>query len=734
MDENKIEPKATAAEQAAVGSRPSASSSAGGEIEQLTFAIPPSEVSKADAQAEDSDSEVAAQNGGEAVAVHREGVQRGADAASEGAAPSHGGEQIIMDVYSPAADQKESYQKPQSFGDLVRQSVIVYALVTFFGWIYGGFRHSFLARALTGADAVDQKLSGSAVTGVFGSPTAKNAVYRLKYSVRNAYSNSLILERLSGLGSAALTMTVRCYGAFLTAAGLGSIGLYLSNLYWLKFFDISAAQLLISVMLCVPGLMLLPFGCTLARFIRKSYILRHCIFGFFGINSEEQDEEPVPRSPSGAVLLGLCVALLSLILPLSAIIIGILVAVYAAVVVKSPEAGVVGLILLLPLIDIGYIVTAVIFIWISLIFKLLCGRRTLSLKTADIFAAIFGLCLLLGEIISAGGWEGFGLKTLACSVYLAVVAVIRNPAWVKRCNIALAVDCAMLSVYYIMSRLPGNPLGLNVSGTRFSDIGSFADRALGNSGVSALWLAITFIPMLALLISYRKRSERFAMLIVVLLSFYILCMGLNTTAWVALIFALSIFILLFQKKYWAVIAAVAVVLPFLPTFGLPSVRELTEPIRDQIAERAPLWHEGLVMLRDAWAMGIGAREQAFRMTYSGSGEYSGVLSLWLDIPLSLGLIGSLVLLITLFFFFQSCFSHGSSCTEKYTATRFQTYSGMCAVVLALTVGLFENVWSNYRISVLFWLVMGLTVAMSRAERKQEFRSNEDSLIIPDLDY
>ncbi len=737
MDENKNKaiadaaldgnaPKVTRTVDASRGSRAVERGADGTEIEQLKFVIPTSDT--VFGVEDDADVEADASVEGHMPAHHEPSGTHGEKLGGSG------GEQMVMDVYSPEADQKESYPKPQTLGDFIRQSVIVYVFATLIGWIYKSFRQSFISRALTSADAVDQAQSGSAVSGVFGSSAAKNTVYRIKYSVRNAYSNSLLLEKVSGLGSSVLSMPVRCYGAFLAAAGLGSVGLYFSNLYWFKFFDISAAQLLISIILCVPGLMLLPFGCTLARFIRKSYILRHCIFGFFGINPDEGDEEARPHSLSGAVLLGLCVAALSLFLPLSGILIGIAIAVYAAVVIKSPEAGVVGLILLLPIVDIGYTVTAILFIWISLIFKLLCGRRTLSLKTADIFTAIFGLCLLLGEIVSVGGWSGVGLKTLACSVYLAVVAVIRNPAWVKRCNIAVAVDCAMLSIYYIMSRLPGDPLGLNVNDQPLVDVGGFAEQALGNTAVTAVWVAMMFIPMLALFISSDKNSERFVMLIVTLLAFYIMCIGLNTAAWLALIIAFSVFVLLFRKKYWCVILAAVVISPFFSVLGLPSVRELAEPMTDMLAERAPLWYQGALILRDRWATGIGAREQAFGAFYSGGGEYSNIQSLWLDILLSLGAIGLFVFLVTLFFFFQNCFSHGNGCTEKRTATRYQTYSGMCAVIFALLVGFVENVWYDHRLAVFFWLIMGLTVAMGRAERKQEFRSNEDSVIIPDLDY
>lgn len=616
---------------------------------------------------------------------------------------------------------------------LVRQSIIIYIFTTVIGWIYGKFRQSFIFRLLTSSELGSESLSNSGFNKALSSSVTANGAYRLKYSVRHAYSESRVLDKAAGFGSAVLRLPVRCYGAFFIAVGLGSAALYYANLYLFKSFDIPPSQLLIGILLFAVGMIFIPFKRTLAGYIRASYILRVCIYGFFGVTQNAADEELRPASASAAALLGLGVAAFSLLFPISDILIAILVFAYSAVVIKSPEAGVVGLILLLPIADIEYIVLAVLLVLVSFTFKLLCGRRTLTLRFSDMFYALFLLCMLFGEIFSSGSWSGFGIKTLICLVFIIVVTVVRTSAWVRRCSVALAVDCAYVALYCVLEKISGNPLGLQINSYLYSDLGSGTDSVLKNSGVAAFWLAMLLLPCIAQFFSYKKNGDRFALLAVILLSCYVIAMSMRGVAWIAIVLAVCVFILLFWRRFWWCIGAGVLLLQFIPIFGAPKFTELIAPIKAEIIARAPLWYESARLFWRSDLSGIGARPDAFASTYSGSGAYTDARSSLLGLALSLGVVGLLIFGAFLGSFFQRCFSYGRGCSNKRTPTRIQVYAGMCAVIFALFTGIFENVCFNFRTAILFWLVMGLTVATERVGRVEELRGMENAILIPDID-
>lgn len=616
---------------------------------------------------------------------------------------------------------------------LVRQSIIIYVFTTVIGWIYGKFRQSFIFGMLTSSELGAERLSNSGFNKLLSSSVTANGAYRLKYSVRNAYSESRVLDKAAGFGSAVLRLPMRCYGAFFIAVGLGSAALYYANLYLLKSFDIPPSQLLIGMLLFAVGMIFIPFKRTLAGYIRSSYILRVCIYGFFGVTQNAADEELRPASASAAALIGLCVAAFSLLFPISDILTVILVLAYSAVVIKSPEAGVVGLILLLPIADIKYVVLAVLLVLVSFAFKLLCGRRTLTLQFSDLFYALFLVCMILGEIFSAGSWSGFGIKTLICLVFIVVVTVVRTPAWVRSCSVAFVVDCAYVALYCVLEKIPGDPLGLQINSYLYSDLGSRTDAVLINSGVSAFWLAMLLLPCIAQFFSHKKNGERFALLAIIMLSCYVIATSMRGVAWLAIAVAACVFILLFWRRFWWCIGAGALILQFIPIFGAPKFTELIAPIGDELAARAPLWYESARLLWRSDLSGIGARLDAFASTYSGSGTYTDARSGLLGLALSLGVVGLLIFGAFLISFFQHCFSYGRGCSNKRTPTRIQVYAGMCAVIFALVTGIFENVCFNFRTAVLFWLVMGLTVATERVGRVEELRSMENAILIPDID-
>ena len=87
------------------------------------------------------------------------------------------------------------------------------------------------------------------------------------------------------------------------------------------------------------------------------------------------------------------------------------------------------------------------------------------------------------------------------------------------------------------------------------------------------------------------------------------------------------------------------------------------------------------------------------------------------------MVGIAVFVLRLFFFFRSVFSCYRTLDDRAQAT---TILAMGLGVFALLVqGLTDNVWYNYRIVLLFWLLMGLVIGMGRDDGLSDARRRRE---------
>lgn len=628
-----------------------------------------------------------------------------------------------------AESSKSSASKPRSLRELLSQSIIIYVITSIFSWLHNQtYSSRFVSRFTSASD--NNMLSNSAICRALSSRKAANLAYRIKYTVRS----SKLLERSSDLSSLVLRIPARCCGAFLSAFGIGSFLIYIANLYLIKSFDIYAVQPLIGILILLISITMLPFNLTLADYIKKSNILRFCILNFFGIRTTEKESILLNASISASVLLGMLLASSTLFISISSLIGYIVIFAYIAVVIKSPETGLLCLLLVFPVVALKFWGMAIIVIWCSFIFKLACGRRTVSFRRTDIFPLLFVIYTFFSELFSVGSTASLGIQTLICSIYLLITLMIRNEVWLRRCQLALTVQAAFMSLYYILGSIPQNPFGITIDKLVYSDTASADASLVDCSSLIAYSLAMLLIPQIAQLLSHKNKGEQSAFAVIIALSAYVTVKTLTGFSWVALLISLVLFLILIQKKLIGVICFAAAALLLLDTFNVISIVSWVSPIKVQYSQRTPLWSYTWELIQSYGIVGIGSRSDAFSAVYSGNSEYSSPNNLFLHLILSLGITGAFLFFMILLELYRHCFSHGRSRSNKRSATRLHTYAGMYAITFSVITGAFENIWANYSCELLFWIILALTVSVAKTSSENEAKTTMDTLFIPEIEY
>ena len=234
------------------------------------------------------------------------------------------------------------------------------------------------------------------------------------------------------------------------------------------------------------------------------------------------------------------------------------------------------------------------------------------------------------------------------------------------------------------------------------------------------------------------------------------CMGVcllmtwSRGAWLGLIGAALLFLFIWHRRaVWLIFAGIASI-PILP-YVLPasiigrftSIGNLGD---SSTSYRMYIWRASCEMIRDYGWTGIGIGEGAWGKVYPLY-AYLGVETaphshnLFMQIWIETGIGGLLLFVAVLFLLLQSVFTlyrrlytarevncpgtmrdtAGDSTTERNrqdarnrSQIRLFTASLVCGIFAVLVQGMTDYAWYNYRVYLMFWLIVGLTSASVRS--------------------
>ncbi len=179
--------------------------------------------------------------------------------------------------------------------------------------------------------------------------------------------------------------------------------------------------------------------------------------------------------------------------------------------------------------------------------------------------------------------------------------------------------------------------------------------------------------------------------------------------------------------------------------------------------RVYTWQAAVKMIKANLFSGIGIGEASWRRMYPLY-SYMGVEAaphshnLFFQITLEMGIFALIIFLVVLFLMMASSFTtmrnlssdsvslngylyspsyakHGSeSDMMKNTKTQIKlSIAGpLCGVIAVLIQGLTDYSWYNYRLYLMFWLMVGLTVAYARSGREMIRTYESAKAPVPDV--
>lgn len=625
-------------------------------------------------------------------------------------------------------------EKRVPFSGLIKQSFILTALSHLTDQIYEDASHSLTGGILTSRDRLISASKKSLAAAAASKISAGNRIIRpLKRACIKSFENSGILGWINARLRGLLGCPIRHFGIFLL-----SFGLYSASVFAVKYYaDIAAdtADIILCLAAAAFAVPMMMSSMTLSQIICGSGILSRLLFSVIGARRENIENASGIQGRAGiAFVFGMVLGIATYAASPGLILAGIFGLVVLYTILIIPESGVLLIIFAAPFMSVlprPSIMTAVIVVYVTgcYFLKLIRGKRTFRFEPVDGAVALFLVLTLLGGVFTVSVSASleyaliYGCFTVS---YFLIVNLMRTVEWVKRCVAAFICSSAIVSLYGIYQNILGTASTKWQDVEMFGDLGGRVVSTFENPNVLAEYLIMTIPFAVAVMLTRRGWLSRGGMFAVCGSAAACLVFTLSRGAWLGFIIGMLVFFLIYSRKTLSVILFGLFAVPLLP-FVLPesivkrfmSIGNLAD---SSTAYRVNIWRGSLNMIRECFWGGIGTSREAFtivypRFTLAGIESAPHSHNLYLQIIIELGIFGLIVFLAVIFFMTQYCFSFFAA--EKmpghdYEGMRLICAAGLSGTAAILAQGMTDYIWYNYRIFLIFWLVIGLAVAAARS--------------------
>lgn len=620
-------------------------------------------------------------------------------------------------------------KKKKSLSEYIRSSAIISFLMFIANWVYDKLESGFWGRIATSYDSENIASHNSGICTLFKKIRWSERVSRpLKHFIAKSIEQSFILSKIAYFTDTVLYSACKVHGVFFV-----SFGLYIEIVFFVKtslsgngLNGLDYTAVLIGAVLIIMALPLIFSNQTLADALKESRIMSVVIFDIIGASRESFSKNVTRKDHLYApFIIGMVLGLLTTLIEPLYVILGIIGLIGAYAVLIIPEFGIFVIAVAAPFAPTMVLAALSVYVTLTFTLKFLCGKRSVKFSLPDAMIAVFAILTLLGGIVSpdpAGSIKPALIYTVFILGYFLCANLIRTKAWLNKCLYGMTLSLFGVSAYGVLQYVFGLGESTWHDEKMFSDISGRVVSTFENPNVLAEYL-IMLIPLsLALTLISGGRSIKAGALITFAASLLCLVFTWSRGAWLGFLFSTVVFFLIYSKKIFALFVSCIVLIPFLP-FVLPdsiinrfsSIGNLADT---STSYRFNIYSGVIRMLDDYWLSGIGTGLPAFSQVYpkySLSGIESAPHShnLFLQIITEHGAIALIVFLFIILLYTQSVFTFSKYETRK---TKLAASALMCGVFAILIQGLTDYVWYNYRVYLIFWLVIGMTTAIRRCHR------------------
>lgn len=618
---------------------------------------------------------------------------------------------------------KDSPKKSGRIGKAFSSSLIFGALERFSKWIYRKLDGSLIGGFFTSYKVENAKAKSSATHDIYKRVKLSDKVFTpVKRMIARATENSAILSFLKNILDSLLSSSMKSYGIFMFSSALYSAIVYIFRVFYFGSAEVKASHIITLIVMLISSVLMIASRQTLATSLLSSPTASFVLLEVVGIRREALEGRAPKRDRFDIPFIaGLIFGLASIAVRPLSIIFCMLAAVAAYLVLIKPEFGVFLIIVSLPFTPTMMLVSAVIYTLVCFCIKVARGKRSVKFDLLDAVVLVFLGLTAMGGIVSCSQ-NSIHPALVYCAFmlgYFLVVNLIRSREWVMRCVYGLIASSSAVALYGLFQNFFG------ISDTTWHDTRLFdgiSGRVVStfeNPNVLSEYLIMCIPIILAAVILANTPKRRFALICSLAASTVCLVYTWSRGAWLGFLIGVILFMLMYSKKTLALLIVCSASIPFLPALLPSNIVERFLSIGNMsdgsTIYRTNVWRSTFELIKDHWRSGIGIGEEAFAKVYSlyallGVENAPHSHNLYMQILVELGIAGLIAFIVLIVIWSQSVFGlHVSErrCEKLYSNAVF------CGIVAVLAQGMTDYIWYNYRVFLMFWLLIGLGAAIRK---------------------
>ena len=520
-----------------------------------------------------------------------------------------------------------------------------------------------------------------------------------------------------------LRISLRDYGIMLFVMGALISVLYPMN-GQIASMNVSLNMFISGIAICLSAIPMLFSSKSLANNLYSSKLCNAIFFRFLGFNKEKMRETAEKEKISIAnavVFIGIGLGILSYFMSPFVLlgVIGTLVLSYC--ILRTPEIGVIVMVLALPFAPVEAMQVCVAFVFICYLLKCIVGKRTFKFEYFDIWVVLVLLVTLIRGSISSS--PIISLKSSLASVslilsYFIVTNLIHSKEWFRRCLVAFVTAGLVVSVIAIIQLIFGElSVRLPDLGRLFTK-GQSVTSVFGDPDILAHFL-VAIIPFtLVHFISERVMTKKTIGFIIGACLIVAMAFTHSLSGVVGILCAALLLLVIFNRNF-VYLALVAIASGPLLYHTLPE-NALSKILSTKLLEGITI--SGTVQgIRDGFKLvmskpfGVGSGSEVFNNAFNTDTGYAN--NLIFQVLLEYGIIGFIAFTAFIIMLMRLTFSYCVKAKNQYR--KINCCAGFCSVVGLLTSGMISYVWNDKRLYLLFWLLVALSFAYMRIERQIE---------------
>ena len=621
-----------------------------------------------------------------------------------------------------------------------RKSLILRGLHTATAWLYAWLLDSMLGRYLTGYSKTSEAFSHSGIRRLFRSKRKRTdrMAFRIRHGISSMVEKSVFCRLITALERACLQSSLNSYGIFLLFFGCFSIVSYYVTAS-LSPENSHMAYLITGVALVLFSLPLFASTRSLAHSLCQSVFFHALLVDMLGLAEERFRSYGQKGEENYLVALVMAVVMggLTFLYPPYAMLTVAAVLVLVLMIMRDPEVGMLLSVALCPLFALTQHPTLTLLLLVgmtlfSFIVKLLCGKRVFRVELTDTAILLLGFLYVLGGVVSRGGRPSlYSALTYAVlmSIYFMVANLVRSEDGARRMIHLLIVVGTLISLYGLWQRFFDTIDVAYVDMSLFSDLGGRVYATWENPNMLAEYLALLLPLIFCRMLQSGRLVRAFGYTLCFALTAFCLVFTWSRGAWLGAAVALFLLLLCLSHKMLSyvllgVLPAVALT-PLLPERVVRRFASIGNLADSSVSYRLNLWEGVGRMLDDYWLTGVGVGEKAFCAVYSryalpGIESAMHSHSLYLNVLCALGIVGLAVFAIAVVLWLRRALEYYRF--GEWRGARLTVLGGVTGIAALLIMGLFDDIFYNYRIFFMFWAVMGLVTAQLRIGERQTERA------------